>query len=104
MKKYFLILLCLSPFFISAKIPPACPHLQAGYVEAVLSPEGYTIIEVDYPCQFSTVPVLVVSPTGQGSLSVARFEANSLTGEVGSIAVLGEPSVAVRFSWLATLP
>lgn len=93
------------PVLVSAKkAPAACPQVQVGTVTAQLSPEGYTIILVDYACNWEVPPVLVASPTGQGSLWVARFEANSLTGGEGSIAVMGEPGQMVSFSWIAVAP
>lgn len=100
-----LILLFSVPALVSAKKAPAtCPQVQAGTVTAQLSPEGYIIILVDYVCNWEVPPVLVASPTGQGSLWAARFEANSLTGGEGSIAVMGEPGQAVSFSWIAVAP
>lgn len=100
-----LVLLFSVPALVSAKKAPAtCPQIQAGTVTAQLSPEGFTIILVDYACNWESPPVLVASPTGQGSLWVARFEANSLTGGEGSIAVTGKPGQVVSFGWIAVVP
>lgn len=81
-----------------------CPLQQSGVVTGQLSPEGYTILPVAYPCGFASEPRLLASPTGQGSLSVARFEANSLTATNGSIAVMGDPNATVSFTWYAVSP
>jgi len=90
----------------SAKLAPrTCPQLQAGYVSGALDEYGNTILEINYPCPFPVMPVLVVSPAqSQGTLTVLNFSANSLTGEVGSIQVSGVPGMPVIFSYTATLP
>lgn len=103
MKKLLIILLCLSPFLLSARVV-ACPKIQAGWVTVPIPAEGITLAQIDYPCAFSETPVLVVSPAqNQGSLWITQFDAMSLTGETGSIVVKGEAGATVRLSWLATL-
>ncbi len=100
----FLLLFILVQQVAAKTAPRACPVTQAGTVEATIPPEGVTIILVDYPCDWSTPPVLVASPSGEGSFWVERFEVNSLTGSEGSIAVRGEPGGGVRFGWVASVP
>lgn len=96
-----LILTILTLFSVAAR---RCPGQQSGVVTGQLSPEGYTILSVAYPCGFASEPRLLASPTGQGSLSVARFEVNSLTNTNGSIAVMGDPNATVSFTWYAVSP
>lgn len=96
-----LIIIILSLFSLAAR---RCPLQQSGLVTGQLSPEGYTILSISYPCGFATTPRLLASPTGQGSLSVERFEANPLTATEGSIAVKGEPGAVVSFTWYAFAP
>ena len=98
---FFLLILILAGCGAAAMKPHTCPTVQAGTVQAVLSPEGFTVIQVAYPCAWGSAPILVASPTGQGSLFVSRFEANSLTGAFGSIAVQGEPNGVISFSFVA---
>ena len=104
---FTLVLLIVSSCAASfAKLAPrTCPNVQAGWVSVTIGESGAEIIEVVYPCPFADLPVLGVSPAqGQGSFWVDTFQANSLTGAVGSIALLGTPGQVVTFSWLATLP
>lgn len=105
MKRYHLLpiafILLLALLSCGARFAPACPSTQAGQVTGTLSPEGYTILYVDYACDWPNAPIMVASPTGQGSLFVERFEANALTGGDGSIAVKGEPGAVVSFTWVA---
>lgn len=82
----------------------SCPTTQAGVVEGILSPQGYTVIEIQYPCPWKSAPILVASPKGQGSLVVINYESNSLTGEVGSIAIHGVQNQPVSFSYIAVQP
>ncbi len=105
-KRFFLLsLLVLLIMLLQGATPGPiktlkCPTVQAGTVSGELSPEGYTVLLVDYPCDWLTPPVLVVSPSGQGSFWVERFEGNSLTGAEGSVAVYGAPGAPVMFSWV----
>ena len=82
--------------------PNKCPTLQAGTVDVLMPAEGVTIVPVNYACAWPDAPVLVASPRGSGDFAVERFEANTLTGAFGSIAIRGEPGMMVHFSWLAT--
>jgi len=103
---FFALLIVSSCAASSAKLAPrTCPQLQAGYVSGTLSPEGNAILEINYPCAFDGLPVLVVSPAqSEGTLTVLNFSANSLTGAVGSIQVQGLPNTPITFAWYAVLP
>lgn len=82
-----------------------CP-MQFGWTSFQLGEHGEGVGLVDYPCDFAVPPVLVVSPAqGQGTFSVGQFQANSLTGGEGSVAVVGgTPEAWVTFSWVAGGP
>jgi hypothetical protein len=84
---------------------PKTPAKQMGKVSGQLSPEGYGILEVIYPIPYpaGTEPFFFACPTGQGSLNVARFEANGLDYSVASLAVMGTPDATVSFTWEAFL-
>lgn len=94
-----LITFFLVTLFLSCAATKRCPTQQAGVVSGTLSETGETIIQIVYPCAYQAAPYLVVSPNTQGTLAVDRFGGNSLTGEVGSIAVFGEPGATVEFTW-----
>lgn len=105
-RKSFLQL--LPALFLALLVKPPKPKpepegrvLHSGRVSALLSPEGYTIIQVNFPPGFTETPEMVASPYGMGSLVVDSFEANALTPETGSIAVRGYPNTQVGFTWLA---
>lgn len=96
------IVLALFLFAHAAQAKPRWPT-QMGYVTFQLGDHGEGIGQITYPCKFSAPPVLIVSPAqGQGTFSVIQFQANSLTGEVGSVAVVGgSPGAEVTFAWVA---
>lgn len=90
---------------VRAAVAPSCPVIQAGTVSGTIDEYGNTILLIDYPCPFSGLPVLMVSPAdSQGTLVVTRFSANGLTVSEGSVQIEGTPGERVRFSWIATLP
>lgn len=99
-----LVFLIVFPAMLSKPIP-RCQQTQSGQVQVFLDENtgaGITAINYDPRCPFTEPPILVVSPTGQGSFWAARFEANSLTGEFGSVAVIGQPGETVNINWIAT--
>lgn len=98
--RLFWVVLLLAVLLLAARKP--CPT-QFGLVTFQLGAHGEGIGEVVYGCPFAEPPVLVVSPAqGQGSFEGGRFQANSLTGAVGSVAVIdGTPGAWVTFAWVA---
>ncbi len=97
-----LLIFLIGLIAIPAQATTKCPT-QMGYVTFQLGEHGEGIGQITYPCKFSAPPVLIVSPAqGQGTFNVGQFQGNSLTNEVGSVAVIGgSPGEFVTFAWIA---